>query len=77
MAAVKPVVELTVALVEISTSFQMLEYALIRLTDAVGISSIVSAASENINLAFGTALIFQRGFEYKNYFRFECRHLEI
>ena len=35
MAAVKPVVALTVALVEISASFQMLEYALKRLTGAV------------------------------------------
>ena len=35
MAAVKPVVALTVALVDISASFQMLEYALKRLTDAV------------------------------------------
>ena len=32
---VKPVIALIVALVEISASFQMLEYALKRLTDAV------------------------------------------
>ena len=35
MAAVNPVEALTVALVERSASFQMLKYALKRLTDAV------------------------------------------
>ena len=35
MAAVKPVLALIVALVEISASFQMLEYVLKRLNDAV------------------------------------------
>ena len=35
IATVKPVVALTVALVEMSVSFQMLEYALKRLIDAV------------------------------------------
>ena len=35
MAAVKPVVALTVALVEIYASLKMLEYTLKRLTDAV------------------------------------------
>ena len=35
--------------------------------------TVVSAATENINLSFETALISQRGLS-KNYFRFEGRH---
>ena len=55
MAAVKPVVALTVALVEISAPLQMLEYALKRLTDAVDGRSLyqptLKIALSNYNVA--------------------------
>ena len=74
--AVKPVVALTVTLVEISASFQMLEYALKRLTDAVGGRSLyqptLKIALNNYNV-----VDLSTGGLSKNYFRFELRHLEI
>ena len=59
MAAVKPVVALTVALVNILASFQMLAYAFTRLTDSVDGSSLVSVDLENITLAIITSSIYQ------------------
>ena len=65
------------ALVEISASFQMLEYALKRLTDAVDGRSLYQPTLKIALSNYYVVDLSTVGDLSKDYFRFELRHLEI